>query len=190
MKYIGDWVYDDEPTTIRTARGPLATLPYTVEVNDIPIMVVHQHESDICSNAPSTSFDRLYAREVERAEDHVARDPSLHKRAAVPDQISRSDLRLRQQVPRASCTGMASRSSTGTRARPPRSRDRRRERRGPAGAAGDPRYRSAGCGRQFLSRSPGLLRRPQLCRPHPRDEGSRRARSAVLLSETAGRRGA
>ena len=29
VKYIGDWVYDDEPTVIRTAKGPLVTLPYT-----------------------------------------------------------------------------------------------------------------------------------------------------------------
>ena len=29
VKYIGDWVYDDEPTMIRTAKGPLVTLPYT-----------------------------------------------------------------------------------------------------------------------------------------------------------------
>ncbi|MGA9001238.1 MAG: polysaccharide deacetylase family protein, partial [Pseudolabrys sp.] len=26
VKYIGDWVYDDEPTVIRTAKGPLVTL--------------------------------------------------------------------------------------------------------------------------------------------------------------------
>ena len=32
IKYIGDWVYDDEPTAIRTAKGPLVTLPYTVEL--------------------------------------------------------------------------------------------------------------------------------------------------------------
>ena len=46
VKYIGDWVYDDEPTTIRTAKGPLVTLPYTVELNDIPMMMVQHHESD------------------------------------------------------------------------------------------------------------------------------------------------
>ena len=27
VKYIGDWVYDDEPTVIRTANGPLLTCP-------------------------------------------------------------------------------------------------------------------------------------------------------------------
>ena len=36
VKYIGDWVYDDEPTMIRTTSGPLVTLPYTIECNDIP----------------------------------------------------------------------------------------------------------------------------------------------------------
>ena len=46
IKYIGDWVYDDEPTTIRTAKGPLVTLPYSVELNDIPMMIVQHHESD------------------------------------------------------------------------------------------------------------------------------------------------
>src|SRR4029078_11581338 len=35
VKYIGDWVYDDEPIVIRTAKGPLVTLPYTVEIKDI-----------------------------------------------------------------------------------------------------------------------------------------------------------
>ena len=31
---------------IRTAKGPLVTLPYTVELNDIPMMMVQHHESD------------------------------------------------------------------------------------------------------------------------------------------------
>src|SRR2546430_14957308 len=44
VKYIGDWVYDDEPTIIRTANGPLVTLPYTVEINDIGMMIVQHHE--------------------------------------------------------------------------------------------------------------------------------------------------
>ena len=45
VKYIGDWVYDDEPTEIRTSHGPLVTLPYTVELNDIPMMMVQHHEA-------------------------------------------------------------------------------------------------------------------------------------------------
>jgi allantoinase len=60
VKYIGDWVYDDEPTKIRTAKGPLVTLPYTVELNDIPMMLVQHHESDHMLKRAIDSFDRLY----------------------------------------------------------------------------------------------------------------------------------
>jgi allantoinase len=67
VKYIGDWVYDDEPGTIRTDNGPLVTLPYTVELNDITIMVVQQHESDILLSRAIDMFDRLYAEGERRA---------------------------------------------------------------------------------------------------------------------------
>jgi allantoinase len=67
VKYIGDWVYDDEPGTIRTDNGPLVTLPYTVELNDITIMVVQQHESDILLSRAIDMFDRLYAEGEHRA---------------------------------------------------------------------------------------------------------------------------
>jgi len=43
VKYIGDWVYDDEPTVIRTAKGPLVTLPYTVGIKDIAVMNVQAY---------------------------------------------------------------------------------------------------------------------------------------------------
>jgi allantoinase len=67
IKYIGDWVYDDEPTVIRTARGPLVTLPYTVELNDIPMMLVQHHESDHLYRRTVESFERLYSESAHRA---------------------------------------------------------------------------------------------------------------------------
>src|SRR5262249_25015157 len=67
IKYIGDWVYDDEPTTIRTANGPLITLPYTVELNDIPMMIVQHHEGEYLLKRAIDQFDRLYAEGKERA---------------------------------------------------------------------------------------------------------------------------
>jgi peptidoglycan/xylan/chitin deacetylase (PgdA/CDA1 family) len=67
IKYIGDWVYDDEPTTIRTAKGPLVTLPYTVELNDIPMMIVQHHQSDYLLKRAIDQFDRLYAEGKQRA---------------------------------------------------------------------------------------------------------------------------
>ena len=67
IKYIGDWVYDDEPTEIHTANGPLVTLPYTVELNDIPMMLVQHHESAYFTQRCIDSFDRLYREGAERA---------------------------------------------------------------------------------------------------------------------------
>ena len=60
VKYIGDWVYDDEPTVIKTTNGPLVTLPYTVELNDIPMMMVQHHESDHLYKRAVESFNTLY----------------------------------------------------------------------------------------------------------------------------------
>lgn len=67
VKYIGDWVYDDEPTVIRTANGPLTTLPYTIELNDIPMMIIQHHESDYLLKRAIDQFDRLYAESKDRA---------------------------------------------------------------------------------------------------------------------------
>jgi allantoinase len=67
VKYIGDWVYDDEPTFIGTAKGPLVTLPYTIELNDIPMMIVQHHESGYLMQRAIDQFDRLYAEGKDRA---------------------------------------------------------------------------------------------------------------------------
>ena len=67
VQYIGDWVYDDEPTVLRTAHGPLVTLPYTVELNDIPIAMVQHHHGDVFLKRAIDQFDRLYAEGAGRA---------------------------------------------------------------------------------------------------------------------------
>ena len=66
IRYIGDWVYDDEPTKIETAKGPLVTLPYTVENNDIPMMIVQHHEAAYWTQKGIDTFDRLYMEGAER----------------------------------------------------------------------------------------------------------------------------
>ncbi len=67
VRYIGDWVWDDEPGEIATGNGPLVTLPYTVELNDIPMMLVQHHESPHWLQRCRDAFDRLYAEGEERA---------------------------------------------------------------------------------------------------------------------------
>ncbi|CAB3797878.1 polysaccharide deacetylase family protein [Pararobbsia alpina] len=66
VKYIGDWVYDDEPTTIATDNGPLVTLPYTMENNDITMMMVQHHEAAYWTQKCIDTFDRYYQEGVER----------------------------------------------------------------------------------------------------------------------------
>src|SRR4029450_4512210 len=67
IKYIGDWVYDDEPHTIRTPNGPLVPPPSPLELNDIPIMIVQHHEGEYLPQRAIDQFDRLYAEGKERA---------------------------------------------------------------------------------------------------------------------------
>ena len=52
---------------IRTAAGPLFTLPYTVELNDIPMMIIQHHESEYLMRRAIDQFDRLYAEGGQRA---------------------------------------------------------------------------------------------------------------------------
>ena len=66
IKYIGDWVYDDEPTVIATSKGPLVTLPYTVECNDIPALILQQHDGGFWQQRCADYFDRLYMEGAER----------------------------------------------------------------------------------------------------------------------------
>ena len=52
---------------ILAAAGPLVTLPYTVELNDIPMMIIQHHESDYLARRAIDQFDRLYAEGERRA---------------------------------------------------------------------------------------------------------------------------
>lgn len=66
IKYTADWVHDDEPTVLKTAHGPLVTLPYSVETNDIPVLAVQQHETAFWTRKCLDQFDRLYEESARR----------------------------------------------------------------------------------------------------------------------------
>lgn len=44
--WFGDWIIDDQPLEVKTSGKSLISLPYSVELNDITIMVSAQHMSD------------------------------------------------------------------------------------------------------------------------------------------------
>lgn len=46
IDYVFDWVIDDVPNWMRTAHGPLLSLPYNLEINDSIIYAVEKHSSD------------------------------------------------------------------------------------------------------------------------------------------------
>ncbi|MFL5280434.1 MAG: polysaccharide deacetylase family protein, partial [Rhodopila sp.] len=46
IRYCADWVVDDLPCDIQTDHGPLLTMPYSVELNDIPIMMIQHHRAE------------------------------------------------------------------------------------------------------------------------------------------------
>ncbi|WP_205962331.1 polysaccharide deacetylase family protein [Neopusillimonas aestuarii] len=60
IRYIGDWAIDDQPMRFETEAGPMVAMPYTVELNDIPMMAVQQHQSDVFLKRVQDTFDRLY----------------------------------------------------------------------------------------------------------------------------------
>jgi allantoinase len=60
IEYVADWILDDQPVYIATAHGPVVSVPYTVEVNDIAMMVVQHHSAQEMLRRGSDHFDRLY----------------------------------------------------------------------------------------------------------------------------------
>jgi peptidoglycan/xylan/chitin deacetylase (PgdA/CDA1 family) len=60
IDYISDWVNDEQPYEIKTTAHPLVLVPYTLEINDIPMMLIQHHEAPELFNRARDQFDRLY----------------------------------------------------------------------------------------------------------------------------------
>lgn len=46
VDYVHDWTVDDLPCWMRTLHGPMIALPYTLELNDVPIFAIEGLSSD------------------------------------------------------------------------------------------------------------------------------------------------
>ena len=44
--FTQDWMVDDQPCWMSTRQGPLLALPYTLELNDVPIWAINAYGSD------------------------------------------------------------------------------------------------------------------------------------------------
>lgn len=61
IQYVADWVLDDQPVYVSTTHGAVVSVPYTVEVNDIVMMLVQHHAAEEMLRRGRDQFDRLYA---------------------------------------------------------------------------------------------------------------------------------
>jgi len=60
IEYVADWVLDDQPVTLTTRSGPIVSVPYTVEINDVVMSAVQLKPSDEILRRGKDQFDRLY----------------------------------------------------------------------------------------------------------------------------------
>src|SRR3990170_8224210 len=61
FEYVADWACDDQPFKIRTRAGTMVSVPYTLELGDLPVMVVQHRPAGEWAKRVKDQFDRLYA---------------------------------------------------------------------------------------------------------------------------------
>lgn len=67
IEYVADWVNDDEPYPLKVKSGSLVALPYTRELNDIPVHLVLREGSAGLYERARCAFDTLYEEGKTRA---------------------------------------------------------------------------------------------------------------------------
>jgi peptidoglycan/xylan/chitin deacetylase (PgdA/CDA1 family) len=67
FEYVCDWCNDDQPYEMKVKRGRLVAIPYTLEINDIPIYLVKHAPSPEIFNLARDQFDTLYREGAESA---------------------------------------------------------------------------------------------------------------------------
>lgn len=65
VRYLADWVNDDQPYPMKVRSGTLVSMPYSIEVNDIPIFLAQGKSGAEFEQIVRDQFDVLY-REAER----------------------------------------------------------------------------------------------------------------------------
>jgi len=67
IEYIGDWVLDEEPVTLKTRHRPMVALPYSFELHDIVLMNLQHQSSDMMYRRVIDHFDVVYGEAQQRA---------------------------------------------------------------------------------------------------------------------------
>jgi len=60
IQYVCDWVADDQPFQMKVRRGALLAMPYTLELNDIPLFIGQNRTGQQYFETIRDQFDILY----------------------------------------------------------------------------------------------------------------------------------
>ena len=60
IEYVADWVFDDQPVWIPTSHRPMLSVPYSVEINDIPMMLLQSHTGAELFERGVAQLERLW----------------------------------------------------------------------------------------------------------------------------------
>ncbi|HST00859.1 MAG TPA: polysaccharide deacetylase family protein [Usitatibacter sp.] len=60
IEYVANWVLDDQPVYVDAAPRKLVSVPYSLENNDIAMMVIQHHRAAELLRRGRDHFDRLY----------------------------------------------------------------------------------------------------------------------------------
>jgi len=58
-EYVCDWVLDDEPVLLKTRAGPIVSVPYTQECNDVAMMLIQHHRGCEYADRAIDQFEQL-----------------------------------------------------------------------------------------------------------------------------------
>lgn len=67
IEYVCDWVNDDQPYRMKVKDGELISLPYTLELNDIPVHIVQHHPAAEFLQRARDQFDTLHREGAQNA---------------------------------------------------------------------------------------------------------------------------
>ena len=60
FEYVGDWVNDEQPYRLNVRKGALFSIPYSIEINDIPAFLDSRRSADEFQKMITDQFDVLY----------------------------------------------------------------------------------------------------------------------------------
>jgi allantoinase len=65
IEYVSNYAHDELPVALRVRSGSLLTMPYTLEINDVPTILGKGASAEVFAHMIRDQFDVLYAEAIE-----------------------------------------------------------------------------------------------------------------------------